>query len=190
MTIIIFGAPGCGKGTQSALIVDKYHLKHISTGDILRAEMQNATPLGLRAKHFVESGQLVPDDLILDMLMKAMDCDGNTYNGCLLDGFPRTTAQAEALEKLLLERKQQTNVLIDLEVNDDELVRRMIQRGIETGRTDDKPETIRKRLDVFHSQTVPVRDFYQSLDKYVYIDGTESIETVFEHICKEIELHL
>lgn len=190
MTIIIFGAPGCGKGTQSALIVDKYHLKHISTGDILRAEMQNATPLGLRAKHFVESGQLVPDDLILDMLMKAMDCDGNTYNGCLLDGFPRTTAQAEALEKLLLERKQQTNVLIDLEVNDDELVRRMIQRGIETGRTDDKPETIRKRLDVFHSQTVPVRDFYQSLDKYVYIDGTDSIEKVFEHICTEIETHL
>ena len=120
MTIIIFGAPDCGKGTQSALIVDKYHLKHISTGDILRAEMQNATELGLRAKHFVESGHLVPDDLILDMLMKAMDCDGNTYNGCLLDGFPRTTAQAEALEKLLLERKRQTNVLIDLEVNDDE----------------------------------------------------------------------
>lgn len=190
MTIIIFGAPGCGKGTQSELIVEKYHLKHISTGDILRAEMQNSTELGIMARHYVETGKLVPDDLILSMLMKAMDCDGQVYKGCLLDGFPRTTPQAVSLEKLLSEKNRQTNVLIDLEVDDDELVRRMTQRGLETGRSDDKPETIRKRLEVFHKQTVPVRDFYQSLDKYVYIDGTNSIDKVFNQICTEIETHL
>lgn len=190
MTIILFGPPGCGKGTQSTLIAEKYKLKHISTGDILRNEMEMKTELGLAAKSYVNEGKLVPDDLIISMLMNAICCIDEQLNGVLLDGFPRTTAQAEALEINLSERNKQTNVLIDLQVNDEELVERMLLRGQMTGRIDDNPETITTRLKVYAQQTYPVKTFYQQLNKYVSIEGVGEIEDIFENICVEIEKHI
>ena len=165
MTIILFGPPGCGKGTQSALIADKYKLKHISTGDILRNEMELKTELGLAAKSYVTGGKLVPDDVIIDMLMQAIKTIEINQNGILLDGFPRTIAQAEALELKLAERNKQTNLLIDMQVNEEELVKRMLIRGELTGRTDDNAETIKKRLQVYSEQTYPVKTYYQNLNK-------------------------
>jgi len=187
MTIILFGPPGCGKGTQSALIAEKFKLKHISTGDILRAEMDMGTELGLSAKKYVNEGKLVPDDVIIEMLMKAVKSVDAGLNGVLLDGFPRTTAQAEALEEKLASTNNQTNVLIDLKVNDEELVTRMLLRGKTTGRADDNPETIKKRLQVYAEQTYPVKAFYQKLNKYVAVNGLGKIDDIFAQICAEIE---
>lgn len=187
MTIILFGPPGCGKGTQSALIADKYKLKHISTGDILRAEMEMETDLGVSAKKYVNEGKLVPDDVIIGMLMKAIKNTDTNLKGVLLDGFPRTTAQAEALEDKLSLTNKQTNVLIDLQVNDEELINRMLLRGKATGRIDDNPETIKKRLQVYAEQTYPVKSFYQKRNKYVSINGLGQIEDIFTQICIEIE---
>jgi adenylate kinase len=189
MTIILFGPPGCGKGTQSALIAEKYKLKHISTGDILRNEMEMKTELGLAAKSYVNEGKLVPDNVIIDMLINAICHIDNNLNGVLLDGFPRTTAQAEALELNLTERNKQTNVLIDLQVDDQELVERMLLRGQMTGRIDDNPETIKKRLQVYMLQTYPVKTFYQQLNKYVSVEGVGEIEQIFNNICEEIDKH-
>ena len=187
MTIILFGPPGCGKGTQSALIAYKYKLKHISTGDILRAEMEMETDLVVSAKKYVNEGKLVPDDVIIGMLMKTIKNTGTNLKGVLLDGFPRTTAQAEALEDKLSLTNKQTNVLIDLQVNDEELINRMLLRGKATGRIDDNPETIKKRLQVYAEQTYPVKSFYQKRNKYVSINGLGQIENIFAQICIEIE---
>ena len=189
MTIILFGPPGCGKGTQSALIADKYKLKHISTGDILRNEMELKTELGLAAKSYVTGGKLVPDDVIIDMLMQAIKTIEINQNGILLDGFPRTIAQAEALELKLAERNKQTNLLIDMQVNEEELVKRMLIRGELTGRTDDNAETIKKRLQVYSEQTYPVKTYYQNLNKCVSINGLGEISEIFNHICTEIDKH-
>jgi len=189
MIIILFGPPGCGKGTQSALIADRYKLKHISTGDILRNEMELKTELGLAAKNYVLSGKLVPDNVIIDMLLQAINTIEISLNGILLDGFPRTIAQAQALELKLTERNKQTNLLIDMQVNEEELVKRMLIRGELTGRTDDNVETIKKRLFVYSEQTYPVKTYYQNLNKCVTISGLGSIHDIFETICFEIDKH-
>ena len=189
MTIILFGPPGCGKGTQSALIAEKYKLKHISTGDILRNEIELETDLGLSAKKYVNEGKLVPDEVIIDMLMKAIKTVDAGHNGVLLDGFPRTTAQAEALEQKLASSNKQTNVLIDLIVSEDELITRMLLRGEMTGRVDDSLETIKKRLQVYTELTLPVKLFYQAQNKYVSIYGQGDITTIFSEICSEIDKH-
>ncbi len=187
MTIILFGPPGCGKGTQSELIAEKYKLKHISTGDILRTEMEMGTDLGLSAKKYVTEGKLMPDDVIIGMLMKFIQSNDASMKGVLLDGFPRTTAQAEALEEKLTLSNKQTNVLIDLRVNEEELISRMILRGKATERIDDNPETIKKRLQVYAEQTYQVKSFYQKLNKYVAVNGLGKIEDIFGNICIEIE---
>ena len=189
LNIIICGAPGSGKGTQSALIKDKYNLLHLSTGDLLRAEIAAKSDLGRVAESYIANGQLVPDSMIIDILDKAISEReaADTYNGLILDGFPRTVAQAEALEGLLKKHGKELSVLLDLAVDEAELVDRLIKRGQTSGRSDDNLETIKKRLDVYHEKTEPVNDYYKKQGKYVAIPGMGSIDEIFGRICEVIE---
>jgi len=186
LNIIIFGAPGSGKGTQSDLLKQTFNLAHISTGDVLRQEMRNETELGMIAKGFIEKGQLVPDDLICDMLDHAL---GNLTDakGVIFDGFPRTIPQAEALEKILAKRGMEVSFLLDLIVDDAELMKRLIERGKISGRSDDNEETIQARLKVYHSQTAPLADYYQSKGKRIVIQGVGSIDDIFARIKETVE---
>ena len=186
LNIVIFGAPGSGKGTQSEFIVEKYGINHISTGDVLRGEMKNGTELGKIAKGYMDEGKLLPDDLIVDMLASKLDSFEGS-KGVIFDGFPRTIAQAEALKKMLAARGQEVSVMLDLEVPEDELMVRLIKRGQETGRADDNEETIKNRLVVYHSQTAPVIDWYKNDGKYQHIDGVGSMERIFADICAAID---
>ncbi len=184
--IVIFGPPGSGKGTQSEFIINKYKLQHISTGDVLRAEMKNETPLGQEAKKHIEQGALVPDSLIIDMLEKCLD-DNSNDNGVIFDGFPRTVAQAEALKVMLNKRGQDIHVMLNLQVPDEVLVERLIKRGEESGRSDDNLETIQKRINVYNEQTVPVIGFYEGENKHVAIEGVGTIEEIAAKITAAIE---
>ena len=186
LNIVIFGAPGSGKGTQSERIVEKYGVNHISTGDVLRAEMKNGTELGKTAKGYIDNGQLIPDDLMIDILAHVFDSFTDS-KGVIFDGFPRTIAQAEALKKMLAERGQEVSVMLDLEVPEDELMIRLIKRGKESGRADDNEETIKKRLDVYHNQTAPLIDWYKKEGKYSHINGLGELNRITEDICKAIE---
>ena len=186
LNIVIFGAPGSGKGTQSARIVEKYGLNHISTGDVLRAEIKNGTELGNTAKGFIDNGQLIPDELIINMLAGVLDSFKES-KGVIFDGFPRTIAQAEALKVMLNERGQEVSVMLDLEVPEDELMTRLIKRGQESGRADDNEETIKKRLVVYHSQTAPLIDWYKNDGKYQHINGLGSMEDIFAEICTAVD---
>ena len=186
LNIVIFGAPGSGKGTQSEFIVKKYGINHVSTGDVLRAELKNGTELGKIAKDYMDKGQLLPDDLIVNMLASKLD-SFKEGKGVIFDGFPRTTVQAEALKKMLAERGQEVSVMLDLEVPENELMVRLINRGKETGRADDNEETIKNRLVVYHSQTAPVIDWYKKEGKYQHIDGVGSMERIFGDICKAVD---
>lgn len=186
LNIVIFGAPGSGKGTQSEFIVEKYGINHVSTGDVLRGEMKNGTELGKIAKGYMDEGKLLPDDLIVDMLASKLDSFEGS-KGVIFDGFPRTLAQAEALKKMLAARGQEVSVMLDLEVPEDELMVRLIKRGQETGRADDNEETIKNRLVVYHSQTAPVIDWYKNDGKYQHIDGVGSMERIFADICAAID---
>ena len=184
--IVIFGAPGSGKGTQSDRMIEKYGLNHISTGDVLRAEIKKGTELGKTAASFIDNGQLIPDDLMVSILASVYDSFGD-HKGVIFDGFPRTIAQAEALKKMLAARGQEVSVMLDLEVPEDELMVRLIKRGQETGRADDNEETIKNRLVVYHSQTAPVIDWYKNDGKYQHIDGVGSMERIFADICAAID---
>lgn len=174
LNIVIFGAPGSGKGTQSERIVEKYGINHISTGDVLRAEIKNGTELGKTAKGYIDQGQLIPDELMIDILASVFDSFKDS-KGVIFDGFPRTIAQAEALKKMLAERGQDVSVMLDLEVPEDELMVRLIKRGKDSGRADDNEETIKKRLHVYHSQTAPLIDWYKNEKKYQHINGLGTI---------------
>ena len=186
LNIVIFGGPGSGKGTQSEKIIEKYGLDHISTGDVLRAEIKNETELGKIADSYISKGQLVPDELIIDILASVFDKKENS-RGVIFDGFPRTSPQAEALKKMLLERGTAISAVVALEVEDDELVTRLLNRGKISGRSDDNQETIQKRLNVYHSQTAPLIDFYKKENLYNGIYGMGSIEEIFERIKSVIE---
>ena len=186
LNIVIFGGPGSGKGTQSEKIIEKYGLDHISTGDVLRAEIKNETELGKIADSYISKGQLVPDELIIDILASVFDKKENS-RGVIFDGFPRTIPQAEALKKMLLERGTAISAVVALEVEDDELVTRLLNRGKISGRSDDNQETIQKRLNVYHSQTAPLIDFYKKENLYNGIYGMGSIEEIFERIKSVIE---
>lgn len=190
MNIILFGPPGSGKGTQSALLSEKYNLKHISTGDILRSEMEKGSELGISAKKYVGEGKLVPDDIIINMLMNEIKNSEKLQKGVLLDGFPRTVAQAKALEDNLALQNKKTNVFVELNVNHNELIKRLLLRGEISGRMDDNKETILKRLQVYSEQTLPVKTFYQQLNKYVSVQGIGDINTIFKNICTEIDKHI
>jgi adenylate kinase len=185
LNIVIFGAPGSGKGTQSERIVAKYGINHISTGDVLRAEIKNNTELGKIAKGYIDQGQLIPDELIIDILAKTLDSFKDS-KGVIFDGFPRTIPQAEALKKVLAERGQSVSIMLDLDVPEDELMTRLIKRGQESGRADDNEETIKKRLVVYHSQTAPLIDWYKAEGQYCHINGLGTMEGIFEEICKAI----
>lgn len=186
LNIVIFGAPGSGKGTQSERIVEKYGINHISTGDVLRAEIKNGTELGKTAKSYIDQGQLIPDALMIDILASVFDSFEDS-KGVIFDGFPRTIAQAEALKNMLAERNQEVSVMLDLEVPEDELMTRLIKRGQESGRADDNEETIKKRLVVYHSQTSPLIDWYKKEGKYHHINGLGTMDGIFADICKGID---
>ena len=186
LNIVIFGAPGSGKGTQSERIVEKYGINHISTGDVLRAEIKNGTELGKTAKGYIDQGRLIPDELMIDILASVFDSFKDS-KGVIFDGFPRTIAQAEALKKMLAERGQDVSVMVDLEVPEDELMVRLIKRGKDSGRADDNEETIKKRLHVYHSQTAPLIDWYKNERKYQHINGLGTMEGIFAEICEAID---
>ena len=186
LNIVIFGAPGSGKGTQSERIVEKYGINHISTGDVLRAEIKNGTELGKTAKGYIEQGQLIPDELMIDILASVFDSFKDS-KGVIFDGFPRTIAQAEALKKMLAERGQDVSVMVDLDVPEEELMVRLIKRGKDSGRADDNEETIKKRLHVYHSQTAPLIDWYKNEKKYQHINGLGTMEGIFAEICEAVD---
>ena len=186
LNIVIFGAPGSGKGTQSERIVEKYGINHISTGDVLRAEIKNGTELGKTAKGYIDQGQLIPDELMIDILASVFDSFKDS-KGVIFDGFPRTIAQAEALKKMLAERGQDVSVMLDLEVPEEELMVRLIKRGKDSGRADDNEETIKKRLHVYHSQTSPLIDWYKNEKKYQHISGLGTMDGIFADICEAVD---
>lgn len=185
--IVIFGAPGSGKGTQSDLMIEKYGLGHISTGDVLRSEIKNETELGKTAKSFIDKGQLIPDELMIDILASVYDSFGKEHKGVIFDGFPRTIPQAEALKKMLNERGHKIAVMIELDVPEDELMKRLIKRGQESGRSDDNAETIKKRLDVYHNQTAPLIEWYNNEGLHYHINGLGELDRIFADVCKVID---
>ena len=188
LNIVIFGAPGSGKGTQSDKIIDRYKLFHISTGDVLRDNMRRGTELGKTAKGYIEQGQLVPDELIIDILAQVLDENKEQASqGVIFDGFPRTIPQAEALERLLAERGTRIDAVVGLEVPEDELIKRILLRGQMSGRTDDNEDTARKRLEVYHNQTSPLKAYYEEQGKYKAINGLGSIDDIFASISDTLD---
>ena len=185
--IVIFGAPGSGKGTQSDLMIKKYGFGHISTGDVLRNEIKNETELGKTAKQYIDKGQLIPDELMIDILANVYDGFGKEHKGIIFDGFPRTIPQAEALKKMLNERRHNIAAMIELDVPEKELMTRLIKRGQESGRSDDNEETIKKRLDVYHNQTAPLIEWYKKEKLHHHINGLGELDRIFTDICNVID---
>ena len=185
--IVIFGAPGAGKGTQSDKLIEKYGLGHISTGDVLRNEIKNGTELGQTAKGYIDNGQLIPDDLMVSILASVYDGFGKEHAGVIFDGFPRTIPQAEALKKMLAERGHQVAAMIELSVPEDELMARLLNRGKLTGRSDDNEETIKKRLDVYHNQTAPLIDWYENEGIHHHVEGLGTVDEIFGRICAVVD---
>ena len=181
LNIVIFGAPGSGKGTQSELIISKYGLYHISTGEILRQEIKKQTALGAIADEYIKTGQLIPDDLIIKILGDVLDANPDA-RGYIFDGFPRTIAQGKALDQLLREKNTSIIAVLYLVVDEDELLERLVKRGEESNRTDDDPEIIQKRLEVYRTQTEPLKEYYRKKGKLFKIKGNNSIDDVFEKI--------
>lgn len=187
INLILFGPPGSGKGTQAAYLVDKYQLLHISTGDLFRYEMGNNTRLGMEAKRYIEKGELVPDEVTIGMLRNKVEMHPEAA-GFIFDGFPRTVAQAEALDALLAESDQEVYALLALEVDDEEIVQRILNRGKTSGRDDDNDETIiRNRIDVYKRETTPVFDYYDERGKSQKVDGLGTIKEIFERLCAAID---
>ncbi|MBQ4368038.1 MAG: adenylate kinase [Muribaculaceae bacterium] len=183
LNIVIFGAPGSGKGTQSDNLIKTYNLFHISTGDVLRDNIKRGTELGAIAKAYIDKGQLIPDNLMIDILASVLDDHREeAANGVIFDGFPRTIAQAEALETMLQERGTSVTTVVGLEVPEQELIDRILLRGKLTGRSDDNMDTVKNRLGVYHNQTSPLKEFYQQRGLYQSIEGTGTIEEIFDRI--------
>jgi len=183
LNIVIFGAPGSGKGTQSDKLIDHYKLFHISTGDVLRDNIRRGTELGKTAKGYIDQGQLVPDELIIDILAQVLDENKDkATEGVIFDGFPRTIPQAEALEQLLADRGTKIHAVVGLEVPEEELIKRILLRGQQSGRSDDNEETAHKRLDTYHNQTSPLKAYYEEQGKYRAINGLGTIDGIFDLI--------
>ena len=185
--IILCGAPGCGKGTQSEFIVEKYGLTHLSTGDLMRHEVASGSKLGQLIESYTSQGQLVPDDVTIQLLEKHIESLPADTKGLIFDGFPRTLNQAVQLERLMKKRGDKTAILIDINVPEDEIIRRLLERGKTSGRSDDNLDTIKKRLVVYHDQTRPVDDYYELMDKYVRIQGLGTISGIFGRISRVLD---
>mgnify|MGYP001584993380 FL=1 len=186
--LILFGPPGCGKGTQSDKLVEKYGLVHLSTGNLLRQEIKDKTPLGLEAKGFIDKGQLVPDAIVIGMVDSYFDKHKDA-RGFLFDGFPRTLAQAQALDNLMKLKKTAINLVLILDVDEEELIKRLILRGKTSGRSDDTDENIqRNRQAVYKKETLPVADYYTKEEKAViHVNGMGSIGEIFERLSSQID---
>lgn len=185
--LVVFGAPGSGKGTQSARLIDEYGLYHISTGELLRDHIAKGTELGRVADSYISKGQLIPDDLMIDILEHTLDENPETANGVIFDGFPRTIPQAKALKKMLAKRGSKVHAVIGLEVDDKELIDRLLKRGQESGRSDDNIDTINERLKVYNDQTAPLREYYISEGKYHGVKGSGAIDDIFNAIKYELK---
>lgn len=186
LNIVIFGAPGSGKGTQSAYLREHFNLEHISTGDMLRSEIKKGSATGKLAHELISEGHLVPDDLIIRMLDERLDGIVGK-EGVIFDGFPRTVVQARALEDMLARRGQSVTALVDLEVEEEELVQRIIERGKVSGRTDDNEQAVQERLKAYHTATEPVLDYFGRGGKVIRIEGTGAIEAIAKRIIEAIE---
>ena len=187
LNIVLFGPPGAGKGTQAEKIIEKYQLIHLSTGDILRAELAAQTPLGQEAKKYMDKGELLPDKVVIEMIGSKIE-KSHDSNGFIFDGFPRTTAQAEALDILLYKKNTPISIMLSLEVEKNELVKRLLGRGQVSGRSDDQDESIiENRIKVYNNETTPVKGFYEKQGKYRAIDGMGTIDEIFERLCKVID---
>lgn len=187
LNIVIFGPPGSGKGTQSENLIKKYSLAHVSTGDLLRKEISTNTQLGYLAKQHMDKGELVPDEIIVGMIDNFMDKLDAKTKGVIFDGFPRTVEQAKALKSTLQSYKTDVAVMLNLEVPEEELITRLIERGKTSGRSDDNLETIKKRIEVYNEQTKPVMQFYKAEGKLATINGVGSIDGIFEAISKAVD---
>ena len=187
LNIVLFGPPGSGKGTQSEKLIEKYKLVHLSTGDILRNELANKTELGLKAKSIMDKGELVSDEIVIGMIGNKLNSNKNA-KGYIFDGFPRTVAQAGALDILLTESGNPISLMVTLDVQKDELIKRLLKRGEQTGRADDNLQTIENRINVYMNQTAPVIEFYKKQGKYRSVSGIGSIEDIFLRIVMEIEI--
>jgi len=187
LNIVLFGPPGAGKGTQSAKLIEKYGLVHLSTGDIFRANIKGETELGKLAKSYMDQGQLVPDEVTIKMLESELD-KYPAAKGFIFDGFPRTSAQAEALDNMLAKKGESIGLMLALEVEEEELKKRLLLRGKDSGRPDDQdPAIIQKRITVYNTETAPVKAFYQAQEKYHGVYGIGEIELIFGELCAKIE---
>ena len=187
LNIVLFGPPGSGKGTQSEKIIEKYGLVHISTGDLLREQVAAQTDLGKQAKQIMDKGELVSDKIVIGMIRHKIE-EHKDGAGFIFDGFPRTVEQAMELRKALTDYDERVGVMISLEVPREELVKRLLKRGEETGRSDDNLETINNRIDVYNRQTIPVTYYYQKMRKHAAVDGTGSIDKIFDRIVEVISI--
>ena len=185
LNIVLFGPPGSGKGTQSEKIIEKYGLTHISTGDLLRSEVAAQTDLGKQAKEIMDKGELVSDKIVIGMIRNKLE-ESQDGAGFIFDGFPRTVEQARELRKALTDYDDRVSVMISLEVPREELVKRLLKRGKDTGRSDDNLETINNRIDVYNRQTVPVTYYYDKMHKHAGVEGTGSVDKIFERIVEVI----
>jgi adenylate kinase len=190
LNIVLFGAPGCGKGTQSELLEKQFSLRHISTGNIIREQIAAKTELGLQMQACIERGELAPDSLVINMVADYV-ANHKEGKGVIFDGFPRTTAQAEAFDEILAQHGQKVSVMINMEVPEEELVKRILLRGKDSGRADDQSEEIiRNRIDVYNAQTAIVADFYRAQGKFESVPSLGTIEEVAERIAKVVEKYL
>lgn len=187
LNIVLFGPPGAGKGTQSEKLISHYHLLHISTGDLFRKHLGEGTALGKKAREYMDEGKLVPDQLVVDMVDDKLQED-HDVSGIIFDGFPRTIPQAEALDRLLKSKDMPIVATVMLDVPDQELINRLMERGKTSGRTDDQDRTkIETRLQVYKGETLPVANYYRNQDKLAKVNGVGAIDEIFQRICQEID---
>ncbi len=182
INIVLFGAPGCGKGTQAQRLKERYGIDHVSTGEVIRGEIRRGTELGRSMESYIAQGKLAPDEIVIGMIANYV-AEHLDAKGCIFDGFPRTTVQAEEFDKILAKHGLKVDIMVDIHVPEEELVRRILLRGKESGRSDDaSEEVIRDRLKVYHDQTAVVSDFYAAQGKYASVDGIGTIDEVFDRI--------
>ena len=187
LNLVLFGGPGSGKGTQSERLMEEYGLHHISTGEVLRDHICRETELGKIAKKYIDDGQLIPDELMVNILEDVLDKEARDKNGVIFDGFPRTIPQADALKEMLNRKGMDIHAVVGLEVPEEELIDRLLNRGKMSGRADDNLETIIKRLEVYHHQTSPLKEYYNKEKKYIPIHGSGDVSEIFNSIAKELE---